>query len=555
MDKARDMGKSSATGSFQLLIGVVGSTVILALGTLILNTLLTRDELGIYSVALIPVSMINYFRDWGVNSAMTKQIASLRAAGREAEIHDVLVSGVLFELISGTVLSLICFGLANFLAAFLKMPETGPLIAVMSLSIFASAVIAATGSIFVGFERMNLNSLSTILQAVVKTALGPVLVILGFSVFGAIMGTVISYAAGAAISMALVYFILFRPIQKFKVGKTEIKKTLKGMLSYGTPLMVSNMVVGLLPLVFAFLMAPIAGAALMGDYYAATYFSVVLTFITVPISTALFPTFAKVDPQKEPQLLKTVFASSVKYTAIIIVPATMILMTLANPLVNTLWPGKFPFAPLFLSLSVILNLYAAAGQISLGTLMIGLGETRWLMIQSLLSLALSLPIVAYLLIFSETINPLTGALIGIGGILFSNLPGMIWGLSWIWKRYGAKADFGSSAKIFAASIFAAVVTYLFLGVSNLSPIVGLVAGFFLFFLLYLGSAPLIGAINQGDVDNLRGMFSGLGLFSKILEIPLRLVEIPLSLRNKKNQGFIQESEKTHTNAPTDANSK
>jgi O-antigen/teichoic acid export membrane protein len=553
MDKARDMGKSSATGSFQLLIGVVGSTVILALGTLILSWILSREELGLYSVALIPASMINYFRDWGVNSAMTKQIASLRGAGREAEIHDVVVSGVLFELISGAVLSLICFGLADFLAAFMKMPETGPLIAVMSLSIFASAVIAATGSIFVGFERMNLNSLSTILQAGVKTAVGPALVVLGFSVFGAIMGTVISYAAGAAISMAIVYFVLFRPIRKLKVGKSEIRKNLKGMLSYGAPLMVSNMVVGLLPLVFAFLMAPIAGASLMGDYYAATYFTVVLTFITVPISTALFPTFAKVDPKKEPELLKTVFASSVKYTTIIIIPATMILMTLANPLVNTLWPGKFPFAPLFLALSVILNLYAAVGYISLGTLMIGLGDTRWLMIQSLLSLVLSLPIVAVMLVFSGTISPLSGALIGITGILLSNVPGMIWGLSWIWKRYGAKADFGSSAKIFAASTLAAVVTYLFLGVFNWPPIIGLVVGFFLFLVTYLGSAPLIGAINQVDVDNLRGMFSGLGIVSKILEIPLRFVEIPLGMRSKKNQKFMQEPDPPHAASQSDAN--
>ena len=534
MDKAANMGKSSATGSFQLLIGVVGSTVIMALGTLILGILLKREELGLYGVALIPSSMINFFRDWGVNAAMTKQIASLRAANRESEIHDVIVSGIVFEVISGAILALACFGVAGILASFLKMPEASTLISVMSVSIFAGAIIAATGSIFVGFEKMNLNSLATILQAVVKTAIGPILVILGFGVFGAIIGAATSILAGGAIGFVIVYFALFRPLRKLKVGRCAIRKNLKSMLAYGAPLMVSNTVVGLLPLLFAFLMAPIAGASLMGDYYAAAYFTVLLTFFTIPIATALFPTFAKVNPQKEPELLKTVFVSSVKYTSVLVIPATMIIMTLSNPIVNTLWPGKFPSAPLFLALSVIINLYVVVGNVSLGSLMTGLGETKWLMIQSLLSLAFSLPIVLFLLLFSETLSPPLGVLIGILGILLSNVPGMIWGLIWVWRRYKVKADFLASAKILLASGIAAVATYLCLGVFSVAPLIKLVVGCLLFLVVYLASAPLIGAINQTDVDNLRAMFSGLGIVSKALEIPLRFVEFPLAVRNRKN---------------------
>ncbi len=111
MDKALEMGKSSATGSFHLLLGVAGSTIIMAIGTLVLNGLLPTEGVGLYGMALIPASMINFFRDWGINSAIIKQIASLRAAGKESEIHDVIVSGVIFEIISGVVLSLVCFAL------------------------------------------------------------------------------------------------------------------------------------------------------------------------------------------------------------------------------------------------------------------------------------------------------------------------------------------------------------------------------------------------------------------------------------------------------------
>ena len=51
---------------------------------------------------------------------------------------------------------------------------------------------------------------------------------------------------------------------------------------------------------------------MMGNYFSAAYFSVLLTFISLPISTALFPTFSKINAEREPGLAKMVFASSVK---------------------------------------------------------------------------------------------------------------------------------------------------------------------------------------------------------------------------------------------------
>ena len=97
MEKSLEMGKVSATGSFQLLIGVAASTIIMAVGTIILGRLLTTDEFGLYGMVLIPLTMINLFRDWGIDSAMTRCIASLRASGKEEEIRDFIVTGLIFE--------------------------------------------------------------------------------------------------------------------------------------------------------------------------------------------------------------------------------------------------------------------------------------------------------------------------------------------------------------------------------------------------------------------------------------------------------------------------
>jgi stage V sporulation protein B len=552
MEKAIDMGKTSATGSFHLLIGVAGSTVIMFIGTFILATLLPVADLGLYGMALIPSSIISFFRDWGVNSAMTQQIANFRAAGKESEIHDVIVSGIVFEVLTGIILSVICFVVAQPLALILSSKNSTSLslyISIMSLSIFAGAIFSAATAVFTGFERMKLNSFTQIIQAIVKTALGPLLIILGFGVLGAVYATMASLVTGGVVGILIVYFSVFRPLRKCKVGKCDIKLTLKPMLIYGLPLTVSNIVMGVVPQVFTFTMAVYAGAAMMGNYYAAVYFSVLLTFISIPVSTALFPAFSKLNAEKESDLVKTVFASSIKYTALLLVPATMILMTLSVPLISFLFPKegifhslftanaapKFPNAPLFLVVTSVGNLLVLFGNISVGTFQTGIGKTNQIMKQSVASLAVGLPLAWGLVAYFNSIGgPSLAVIGGILGTLISSLPSLIWALHWSWKNYKIKIDFRNSAKILASSAIASIVTYLFISFLSLPYFIVLLSGFVVFVFVYLTAAPLIGAVNQTDIDNFKNMFSSLGIIARILNFPLLFMRKICEVKDSRN---------------------
>ncbi|HUK84322.1 MAG TPA: oligosaccharide flippase family protein [Candidatus Acidoferrum sp.] len=542
MDNALQIGKSSATDSFNLLIGVALSTIIMAVGTLFIAGLLPASDVGLYGMAIIPATLISYFRDWGVNSALTQYIASLKASGNQSEIHDIVYSGIIFEMISGSILSVICFAIAEPLAYLLSPKDIGSLtlyISIVSISIFAGALINAATGIFVGFQKMKLNSITMIIQAVIKTALGPALIVLGFGVLGALYAYIVSFVAGGAIAIGLVYFIVFRPLRVHKVGKINIKKTLKPMLAYGLPLTISSISLGVLAQIFAFTMASYAGSEMIGNYYVSTYFATIITFITIPVTTALFPTFSKMNPQKDPELVKTVFASSVKYTTLLLIPITFLLITLSTPLINTLFPkvgllagmfvvnaaSKYPNAPLFLSLSILVNLFALAGNASMSSFLNGVGKTQQVMKQNLLCLAVGLPI-AYLMVafFYSIGGPLYAVIGGLIGLLISNVPNTAWGLYWIWKNYKIKADFNNSAKILGSSIIATAVSCLFLTFLSLPYFAILIVGFLVFSLVYVVTAPFIGAINYVDIENLKTMTATLPLVSKILGLPLLLMQ-------------------------------
>jgi O-antigen/teichoic acid export membrane protein len=170
----------------------------------------------------------------------------------------------------------------------------------------------------------------------------------------------------------------------------------------------------------------------------------------------------------------------------------------------------------------------------LGTFQTGIRKTNQVMKQSILSLAVGLPI-AYLLVsyFYSIGGPSFAVIGGIVGTLIATTPNVAWGLYWSWKKYRVKADFRVSAKIFAASAIASLVTYLFINIFSLAYWITLVTGFVVFSVVYLAGAPLLGAVNQADIDNFKTMFSSLGAISKILDVPLLFMRKMCKVNNAK----------------------
>jgi len=63
MSKAAEIAKVSAKGGFHLFWGLVASTVISAVGTIIIARVLSPSEYGLYTIALTAPNLIAMFRD------------------------------------------------------------------------------------------------------------------------------------------------------------------------------------------------------------------------------------------------------------------------------------------------------------------------------------------------------------------------------------------------------------------------------------------------------------------------------------------------------------
>ena len=104
MSKAADMAKISVKGGFHVMWGLVASTVISAVGTIIIGLLLGEDNYGLYAIAMTAPMMIGLFRDWGVNFAITRYSAQNKAEDQTAKIRSILMAGLIFEFAMGVAL-------------------------------------------------------------------------------------------------------------------------------------------------------------------------------------------------------------------------------------------------------------------------------------------------------------------------------------------------------------------------------------------------------------------------------------------------------------------
>jgi O-antigen/teichoic acid export membrane protein len=537
MNKAVAIGKVSVKGCFHVMWGLVASTVISAVGTVLIALLLGAENYGLYSIALTGPLLIDLFRDWGISNAVIRYTAQSNAENKTAHIKSIFISGLLFEVAVGITLSIFGLLLSGFLAtSVFNRPNITPLIQMASFIVLANALVYTATAAFTGIEKLHLNSIMLVSQSVIKTTIIVILLVLGFGTIGAVTGFTVSSFLAGLIGLTLM-FTVYRKLPNLNEGKREIGQTLKTMLRYGMPLSIGNIIGsaqgGLMVQYYNFLVySYVADNTLIGNLAMAQKFVVLIIFFATPITTMLFPAFSKLDYKKDPETLKNVFQASVKYSSLIVVPVAVMIMSLAHPAISTLFGNKYSEAPLFLALLAITYIYTVFGNLSTGSLIAGQGQTTFLLIRAIITAATGFPL-GFILISNYGILGL------IITTLTASLPSIFVSLIFIKKRYNVTVHWESSGKILLSSAIASIFTYILLAQLNtLTSLIQLTIGATVFILAYLISAILTKTFDTTDISNLREMFSALGSLRRIFNAIFNLIErlmTTLRVRHKQDK--------------------
>jgi len=518
--------KEAAGGAFHLFWGGSLATVLSAVCAILVARFLGPEQYGVYSLALIVSGFLMLFTDYGVSQALTRFIALYKSRNEPHCIAPLVKTGLAFNVATGLIMFAIGFILTEPLTSLLiSRPEMAPIVRITLILVMVYPLSTAIGYALLGFGDMKGYAMIDVVRQAFRALLSPLLVILGYSVAGAIAGYVIAFSIGFATGLILLYRHYRRLKNAIMKSGQKPLETLYPMIAYGAPLYLSNTLNSFITTLRGIILAYFTTNFLIGNFNTAMNFSMLVTLLSSPVATALFPAFSKLG--NNTRETKTMFTYSVKYTAALVIPAAVFVAVMSRDLIFLLYGASYSHAPLYLALYSITFLFSALGSIVLGSFFSGVGESKVNLKATLISMA-AFMLLAPALTWALQVEGMIIALIvaTASSTLYSLWTGI--------RRYSLKIDLKSSAKICVSAFLAAAPVMPIALLSPMPRIINLALAALTYLLAYLTAAPLLGVVAEGDLEALAGIFSKVSILQPI-------VRLILSYENKVNSLITRRS--------------
>jgi O-antigen/teichoic acid export membrane protein len=496
VDDLVDIAKDSARGGFMLISGTAISTVILAISAILIGRFLGPGSYGQYTLAISIPQLLYLFTDLGINQGVTKFTAAFNTKQEKDRMFKLVRSALLLRALVGVLLFAINYALAEILGQiFLQRPELAFYIRIASFSILFQVIFTTASAAFVGIDKTEYSALATNIQAMAKTIMQISLVLLGLGVAGAVLGHAIGYAASAGAS-AVIILLLFRN-RSAATGNKRAANDFRNLVRYSAPLFASILLTGFAPLFQNFVLASYVTDAQVGNYKVALNFATLVTVLSIPITTALLPAFSKIDSAAM-QKLRLFFKHANKYTAMLIVPVTVLLIVYSTQIVSVVYGSTYESAPLFLATNCLLYFLVGIGYLTLASLFNGVGETRTTFVVNAIT---------FLMILA--LCPIMTATYGVLGLivafLTANLAGTLYGLVKAKRKYQIELDVFSLSRIYFVSAVSAIPSVLMLVYAPFTLPANLAVGGTLYLLVYATMTPMTRIITFNELQTVTGI--------------------------------------------------
>ena len=502
--------KKSARGSITLAFSQVFSTILLAIGMLVVARNLGSSSWGILSIANSIVTLVQLFQDLGLRDSLIKYISQNKHQGKNGNVRIFIESGLLVSIISSTFLTGILVLLSDYIAVNLyQTPELGKFIRYLSLAIIGRALLFASYGVTVGFERMGLRGSLRIIYTFLKSIISPFLVLLGFGVMGGVIGEVGPILMTGAIGLGII--IMLHRSERDPEPDIDHIEAMKTLLKFGGPLYFANFMTSIRTQLITFLLGIYVGDTITGNWTVVLWFSSLLSFVNLPIRTSIFPLLSKIT---DPNELEFIYRNSVKFATLLIYPLTFTVMALSDQIIETLFTSEYSYASTFLRLYMVTFLFAGIGS---------LANIPLLNSQKYTSETLNIQLIQFLvtMVPSLYVIPRFGAEGAIILLFVGVGVSKAYAVTRIRSIFGFKLDMNSSIKLLAAGSLGALCAWGSLTFVQYNSWIELVLGGFVSFFVYAVCVLLLRVLSEHDFRRLKGLES---FFGKYASYYVNLVE-------------------------------
>ena len=467
-----------------LFLLIVSQTVFMVCG-FITNLGLARifgpETYGTYSLVNSILTWAQLFVMSGIPFALQKFVSETPEAA-----HSIKRIGLRIQSIYTLLVSVLLFGFSTLVAKLFQDSNLEPYIRIVALNVFIFGLYRFTIGFQNGLRRFRIQALIIIVFSVVRLAVIFILVFAGFSIRGALLGTIVGVMAGLSVGIW------------FSRGKSEgASVDVKRLLRFAVPNIVYVVLVNVIFWLDLWFVRYFHGNAEAGYFNAAGMISKMPNFIVMALSWIMLPLISGSIHRKERERTRELISQSLRFFFLLFVPIIFIVLSTSQQLISLIYSDAY-----------------IAGAQSLRILIVGLFFlTLFIVINNILMADNRIGILSVLtclmIVLDVVLNRILVPSHGLTGAAWATTTTALIGaftVGWmVIRRFGILVPVGTVIR----ALVAAVILF---GLSSVIQARGLMllVEYVLIAVLYLGVLLMLGEIGSRDLEALKGMIVRMG---------------------------------------------
>lgn len=345
-----------------------GALTLMHIVTLILGLIFTVSlarcfgdvAFGKYSFAIAFTSLFAVLMDLGFNQLTIREVA------RDKTLAKKYMGNI---LIIKLFLSLVFFALVVAAVNLMQYPsDTKTIVYIFGASTILNSFGGLFRAVFHAFEKMEYDSLLTIIQQVIVVSLGLTLLFLGYN----LIQVVSVFLLGGVINVLLSLIVT---IKKFAKPELEVDlKFWKRSIITAIPFGLTSIFVIIYVRIDTVMLSIMVGDAPVGWYNAAVTLILGLTFIPGVFLGAVFPAFSKLY-MSSIDSLKNAYEKAFKYLFIILFPIAVGTTLLADKFILVIYGEQFIHSIIALQILIWWNVFGGLNWL-FGTVLLSINKQK-----------------------------------------------------------------------------------------------------------------------------------------------------------------------------------
>jgi O-antigen/teichoic acid export membrane protein len=302
----------------------VGGRILILGSTAVLARLLTPADFGVVALAITFMALLDGLTDLGLGPALVIQ--------RAEDLYERAETAFVGSVAIGFTLSLIVLALSPLVASFFHSPQLQPIVAALGANFFLRSLSTAPYAIAQKTLNFRARTIAEFVDVMVRGTVGIVLALAGFGAWSLVIG----YLVGTiTLDVTIWYLIDWRPRFQPKLAH------LREMLGFGGKISAVSVLATLIANIDYVFIGRVLGTASLGLYTLGFRLpELIVLNLSVVAGQVLFPAYSVVDRES----LNDALLVAQRYTVMLALPLTVILVTLARPIVLGLfgdqWEGS-----------------------------------------------------------------------------------------------------------------------------------------------------------------------------------------------------------------------